>query len=184
MKKWLPIQGYEQFYKVSSDGVIVALKREWITGRSVLRHKEEHELRRFLKRSGYEHTQLTKNGVMRQVAIHRIVAETFIPNPENKKCVNHKDGNKLNNNVSNLEWASYRDNNNHALTTGLRTNPSGKENGYSVPVMIHMDRVLLGEFASIKEASIKLGIDRNALYSIASGRIKNSKYSLTRIQKR
>lgn len=184
MEKWLPIQGYEQFYKVSSDGIIIAMKREWTTGRSILRRKEEHELRRFLKRSGYEHTQLTKDGIMRQVAVHRIVAETFIPNPDNKKCVNHKDGNKLNNRASNLEWASYQENNNHALSTGLRTNPSGKENGYSVPVLIKKDGELLGEFASIKDASIKLDINKNLLYSLASGRIKKSKYSLTRIHKR
>ena len=52
--------------------------------------------------------------------IHRLVAETFIPNPLNLPCVNHKDGNKLNNHVSNLEWVSYGENNSHAIRIGLK----------------------------------------------------------------
>ena len=55
------------------------------------------------------------------VTIHRLVALTFLPNPDNKRTVNHKDGNKLNNHVSNLEWATYQENNKHAISTGLRT---------------------------------------------------------------
>lgn len=61
--------------------------------------------------------------------IHRAVAETFIPNPENKPTVNHKDGNKLNNNVNNLEWATYSENTQHAFDTGLAKAVSG-ENVY------------------------------------------------------
>ena len=62
--------------------------------------------------------------------IHRAVAETFIPNPENKSTVNHKDGNKLNNNIDNLEWATYSENNKHAFDAGLKKAISG-ENVYN-----------------------------------------------------
>lgn len=57
---------------------------------------------------------------------HRAVAETFIPNPENKPTINHKDGNKLNNNVDNLEWATYSENTQHAFDTGLAKSASGE----------------------------------------------------------
>ena len=60
------------------------------------------------------------NGTNKQYLVHRLVAEYFIPNPDNLPCVNHKDGNKANNDVSNLEWVSYLDNNIHAIETGLR----------------------------------------------------------------
>ena len=61
--------------------------------------------------------------------MHILVAKAFIENPENKPCVNHKDGNKLNACVSNLEWVTYAENNEHAIRTGLR--PSGERYPYS-----------------------------------------------------
>lgn len=72
----------------------------------------------FNKKRGYLYARTnTKNHIL-----HRLVASAFIPNPENKPCVNHKDGNKLNNNVSNLEWVTHKENMNHAINNGLRVN--------------------------------------------------------------
>lgn len=56
----------------------------------------------------------------KSTAVHRIIAEAFIPNPDGKKCVNHKDGDKQNNHVANLEWVTYGENNSHAIRTGLK----------------------------------------------------------------
>jgi hypothetical protein len=61
-----------------------------------------------------------ENKETKKVYLHRILAELFIPNPENKPCVNHKDGVKYNNSLSNLEWCTYQENNNHAFDTGLQ----------------------------------------------------------------
>lgn len=64
-------------------------------------------------RCGYYCVNLCKNGKAKKHLVHRLVAEAFIPNPENKKTVNHKDGNKLNNSFENLEWNTYSENNLH-----------------------------------------------------------------------
>lgn len=68
---------------------------------------------------GYVYTRLTKNKIGKNVRIHRIVAMAFIENPEHKICVNHKDGNKENNRVDNLEWVSHSENMHHAFDNGL-----------------------------------------------------------------
>ena len=70
----------------------------------------------------YVHLALGKRGKFKQCMIHRAVAEAFIPNLENKPQVNHKDGNKLNNNVNNLEWATRSENIRHMYNTGLVKN--------------------------------------------------------------
>lgn len=62
----------------------------------------------------------------RNELLHRLLAETFIPNLDNLPCINHKDGNKLNNDLSNLEWCSYSENNKHAYRTGLKKYALGK----------------------------------------------------------
>jgi hypothetical protein len=71
------------------------------------------------KKSGYVFVGLRKDNKTYNLYVHRLVAETFIPNPNNYPTVNHKDGNKQNNSVENLEWCSYSDNNQHAYDTGL-----------------------------------------------------------------
>lgn len=64
--------------------------------------------------------------------LHRLIASYFIPNPNNKPCVNHKDGDKSNNNVSNLEWVTYSENHEHAYRVLSRKTPSGKNYGGGV----------------------------------------------------
>lgn len=67
----------------------------------------------------------------RPIKVHRAVAESFIPNPENKPCINHIDGDKLNNCVNNLEWVTSKENVTHAYEIGLKTNPKGYDNTLS-----------------------------------------------------
>ena len=82
-------------------------------------------------KTGYCSYKLQWDGAPRRstVLAHRLVAAAFIPNPEGKATVNHKDGNKANNHVSNLEWATMREQQLHALATGLRIVPRGPATG-------------------------------------------------------
>lgn len=73
------------------------------------------------KSSGYLIIDLWKDNKSQKVPVHRLLAETFIENPENKPCVDHKDGNRQNNKLSNLRWATFSDNNSRFDTVGVRS---------------------------------------------------------------
>ena len=106
---WKDIPGYEKLYQVSNIGRIKMLERNIVDswGRKV--HKKEHILK---PRTGnrYYMIALYKNRKREDLLIHRIVAETFIPNPENKPFINHKDENCFNNSVENLMWCTQKEN--------------------------------------------------------------------------
>ena len=81
--------------------------------------------------NGYRSVKLFKDGKHSHLLVHRIVAKTFIPNPDNKRYVNHIDGNKANNNVNNLEWCTASENLKHAFKTGLSKPIKGADNKQS-----------------------------------------------------
>jgi hypothetical protein len=97
---WQPVPGYEGLYEVSDQGRVKGLK-------GFVKPK--------IGRNGYARTELWNKGERRRPSIHRLVAQTFIPNPESKPQVNHLDGNKLNNAVANLEWCTAQENALHAV---------------------------------------------------------------------
>lgn len=125
---WKPVVGYEGLYEVSDQGNVKSIARKAKVSRIRNGNREEYyqqvkeHVLKFGKRSdGYKDVPLSKDGITSQVCVHRLVAEAFLPNPENKKCVNHIDGDKRNNHVSNLEWTTYLENNIHAVYANLNT---------------------------------------------------------------
>lgn len=111
-ERWLPIPGYEGYYEVSNTGKVKSLTRT-ITdsnGRQVTYIGKE-KIQKI--NNGYYVVGLNKNGVKKIFKVHRLVALAFIPNPKNLPIVNHKDENKLNNNINNLEWCTIEYNNNY-----------------------------------------------------------------------
>lgn len=120
-------------------------------------------------RNGYVCVALynPNNKETRQEYLHRLVGKAFIPNPKKLRCMNHKDGNKMNNTLSNLEWCNKSHNNRHAYRTGLRK--SGRGGGHNTPIKC----VETGEiFASITQASEECAIGRSAIQECLSGRNK------------
>lgn len=122
---WKPIKGFEGLYEVSNTGLVKALPRWKINNRGKQLTKEK--LLKFNDFStDYLRVPLTdKNHIKKYYLVHRLVAMTFIPNEKDLPQVNHIDGNKLNNNVENLEWCTREDNIKHAYKIGL--NPSRKK---------------------------------------------------------
>ena len=100
---WKPIKGYEGLYEVSNLGRVKSTERRGAYGL-----KENGRIRSLGERNGYRYIALCKDGKYKKQYVHRLVAQAFIPNPENLPCVNHKDESKGNNRVDNLEWCTYR----------------------------------------------------------------------------
>ena len=117
---WKPISNYSEYYEVSSDGRVRSFDRIIFDKNGIrLRLNKSKEIS--LRIGLYKMVGLNKNRVQIQVSIHRLVALHFIPNPENKPQVNHIDGNKMNNNLNNLEWVTAKENLQHAFDSGLKT---------------------------------------------------------------
>lgn len=83
-------------------------------------------------KSGYPYVVLSENGQSKSHSVHRLIAETFIPNPGNLPCVNHKDGNKQNNAVDNLEWCTKAENTRHSYRKGLQAKVTNQHGTYKV----------------------------------------------------
>ncbi len=113
--KWKDIVGYENEYQINQFGEIRTLKN------SPKLKKYDVLKPQISKRNGYVYQMLYKNGKEKLLRVHRLVAMAFLPNPNNLPQVNHKDGNKQNNSVDNLEWCEQSDNMKHAYKNGLQT---------------------------------------------------------------
>jgi hypothetical protein len=119
MEIWKDIEGYEGLYQVSSCGRIKSLARSYKFGPNNEKILKARKSRKGKNGWSYPSVALYKDNIAKFYTIHRLVAIHFIPNLENKPQVNHKDGNKLNNNINNLEWATQSENSQHAWDSGL-----------------------------------------------------------------
>lgn len=117
-EEWKDIKNYEGLYQVSNLGKVKSLERTKSNGKGLVKIKERI-LTQNITNWGYYRVALYKNGTRKYYKVHRLVAEAFISNPNNKEQVNHIDGNKLNNNVDNLEWNTRIENMNHTRVNGL-----------------------------------------------------------------
>jgi len=119
-ERWLPVKGSDGSYEISSFGKVKSLPRKY-------KRKKIIFLKPAFGKDMGLNVVLCKNCVCKTTKVHRIVATTFIPNPENKPEVNHIDGNRANNRVENLEWCTRSENEKHAYRINLK-NRVGQNN--------------------------------------------------------
>lgn len=119
--QWLPVKGYEELYEVSDTGEVRSVDRVLsVTNQKERLFKGRVLLQTMNKQVQYKQVSLWKENKGTSYYVHRLVAEAFIPNPESKPEVNHIDGNRQNNHISNLEWVTSGENSLHASKTGLQ----------------------------------------------------------------
>lgn len=169
---WKEIEDYEGYYMVSDSGEIRSIDRYVSDTSGKFKGKQRFLRGRHMKQTmganGYFVVNLRKDRKSNVIPVHVLVAKAFIPNPLNKPTVNHKDGDKSNNNRINLEWASYSENNLHAIRTGLRTPRHNMINQYN------LNGELISTYNSACEASRKTGINRGCISHCINNRTKKA----------
>lgn len=168
---WKDIEDYEGLYQVSNLGRVKSLER-YQQNHSKFQKIEEKMKSIHTKSNGYQFVQLYKDNRMKNIYVHKLVAQAFIPNIDNKPEVNHIDGNKLNNSVKNLEWVTSNENNKHKWSTGLqrfseKQSKITKENNQkykSRPIkQLDLQGNYIRTWGNAHEASRQLGIDRSCI---------------------
>lgn len=131
---WKDIEGYKGAYQISNLGNVKSVEREvtqWNESakKYVTRIQKALIMKPFEDEDGYLRLQLIKDGIRKKHFVHRLVALAFIPNPENKPEVNHKQGDKKDNRVWMLEWSTSSENQRHAIANKLYETAKGEKSG-------------------------------------------------------
>ncbi|QVU02042.1 HNH endonuclease family protein [Enterococcus phage vB_EfaS_785CS] len=155
---WKDIEGYEGDYQVSNLGRVKSFK-----------YKSERILKPCVDKDGYRDVRLCKHNKPKHFKIHRLVAEAFIPNPENKPQVNHIDEDKVNNMVSNLEWVTPKENNNH----GTRTERMMISQGTKIKA-IDITSGECNEYPSMGECARRLGLSQGNISNCLHGKLRQT----------
>lgn len=162
----LPVVGYEGLYTINQSGIVKSVRRT-VKGRNGF--FGGHVKATVINKYGYEQVSLYRECRQKNLLVHRLVAITFIPNPKNLPEVNHKDLDKSNNKVSNLEWVSREQNLTHAAENGRRL--KGELLGNSIltekDVLEIVD--LLDKGLTYKQIGDRYNVGLHAIYRIAKG---------------
>lgn len=156
---WYDLKGFEDRYMINKNGEIYSKLKQIIMKNSI-------------DKNGYKIIHLSKSSTEKKnFKVHRLVAIQFIPTKDETLQVNHKDGIKSNNTVSNLEWITCKENINHAHKNKLATNKHKR-----VPVeQYDMDWNFIARYNSCKEAGLKTGINPCNIEEVISGRIPKNR---------
>lgn len=160
MAAWKDVPGYEDLYRASDEGQIYSKTRKKLLRQSYA--------------NGYLKTTLVKDKIEKTVLVHRLIAITFLPNPNNYPCVNHKDELKDNNKVENLEWCTYSYNINYGTAPKRNSLNHINHKSLSKSVLCYKDGMLLKEYSSIHEAQRQTNVKNYNIVRCCKGKTKKA----------
>lgn len=171
MEIWKDIKGYEDKYRISNLGNVLSLN-----------YRNSHKtkpLKPMCNRGGYWVVNLMSHCNRKTETVHRLVALAFIPNPENKREINHKDFDKGNNKESNLEWCTSKENSRHTVLNGRQFIPNKGKFGWDnhsskAVVQCTLSGLDLNTYGSMREAERETGI-HGAAISACCRKVKHHK---------
>ena len=180
---WKDIKDYEGLYQISNFGRVKSLKRK-VKNKNGYRIVEEKILKNLINDMGYYTVNLRKDNQNNIKLIHRLIAENYISNKNNYPIINHIDGNKLNNNIDNLEWCTYSHNIKEAFKLGLNKytykenfkhdywkNKKGKEHSKSKSInQYDVEGNFIKEWESLTQASRELNINLIYISNVCRGK--------------
>ena len=183
---FVDIKGYDGRYKIGNKGTIIGLSRS----KDNRYNNKQWILKQYENKNGYMYVTLQKDKKRKTIKVHRLVAEHFIENPNNYPCVNHIDSNRKNNDVSNLEWVTHKQNMEHAVKNHRFDNMAklnsermkgNKLNGYIYAneitkkkiIQCDLDDNFIKEYESISEASRQTGINIMSISCCANKKRKS-----------
>lgn len=164
MEIWKTVKNYEGYLEVSNYGKVRTVDRKVPHGYSGVANIKGRMCSLRLKLNGYLQVSLRLGDRNRKwFLVHRMVAEAFLPNPNNLPQVNHKDGNKKNNADNNLEWCTSSENQNHAVKLGLCSN---EESHYKAKLTVEQVKLIRASSDSSRIEGLKYNVDRSTIKAI------------------
>ena len=164
---WKDVPGYEGKYRISNYGNLISLKRNGIRKDTMVS----------IGKSGRYYRVGLRNGDKKFFSIHRLVAMAFVPNPDNLPQVDHIDGDRTNNHVSNLRWVTAKENINNPITRAYhRTQCAKNRNNWQSKAIEQrdMDGNLIATYPSIREATRVTGIERTNISAAANNKRRDA----------